>query len=119
MVQNKSTFIHWGYTYNNKKKTNAEFDVKKFFADFYLNKKLRSGFVVGNFEERKKLNSQRKGFLMLIVQLTLNSVSISRNEHFYTPPYLTRGMNFGITKNCQYLGARQLNDDDLNQLRNI
>ena len=56
---------------------------------------------------------------MLIVQLTLNSVSISRNEHFYTPPYLTRGMNFGITKNCQYLGARQLNDDDLNQLRNI
>ena len=28
-------------------------------------------------------------------------------------------MNFGITKNCQYLGARQLNDDDLNQLRNI
>ena len=28
-------------------------------------------------------------------------------------------MNFGITKNCQRLGARQLNDDDLNQLRKI
>ena len=101
------------------KNTNAEFDVNKFFADFPLNRKLGSGYEVGNIKERKKLNSQRKGFLMLIVQLMLNSVSISRNEHFYTPPYLTRGMNFGITKNCQYLGVRQLNDDDLNQLRNI
>ena len=56
---------------------------------------------------------------MLIVQLTSTSVSISRNEYFYAPPYLTRGLNFGITKNCQYLGVRQLNDHNLNQLRNI
>ena len=49
-------------------KTNSEFDVNKSFADFYLNKKVGSGYVVGNFEERKKLNFQGKGFLMAIVQ---------------------------------------------------
>ena len=83
-----------------------------------MNKKLESGYVVGNFEKRKKLNLQGKGFLMLIVQLTPNSVFISRNEYFYAPPYLNRGLNFGITKNCQHLGVRQLNDN-LKQLRNI
>ena len=82
------------------KKTNAEIDVNRFFAGFYENKKLGSGYVVGNFEERKKLNSKGKGFLMPIVQLALNSASTSRNEYFYAPPYLTSGMNFGITKNC-------------------
>ena len=49
-------------------KTNSEFDVNNFFADFYLNEKLGSGYVVGNFEERKKLNFQGKGFLMPTVQ---------------------------------------------------
>ena len=57
--------------------------VNKFFADFYLNNKLGSGYVVGNFEERKKLNSQGKGFIMSIVQLMPNSVSLSRNEYFF------------------------------------
>ena len=84
-----------------------------------MNEKLGSGYVVGNFEERKKLNSQGKGFLMPIVQLMPNSVSLSRNEYFSIPPYETRGMNFGITQNCQRLGVRQLNDHDLNQLRKI
>ena len=79
-------------------KTNAEFDVNKCFVDFYLNKKKGSGYVVGNFDERRKLNSQGKGFLMPIIQLTPNSVSLSRNEVFYAPPYLTRGTNFGRTK---------------------
>ena len=83
-------FIEVTHFITTTKKTNAEFDVNKFFADFYLNKKLGSGYIVGNFEERKKLNSQGKGFLIPIVQLTPNSVSISRNEYFYTSPYLTR-----------------------------
>ena len=71
--------------------------------------------MVGNFDERKKLNSQGKGFLMLIIQLTSNSVSLSRNEVFYAPPYLTRGANFNITKNCQHLGMRKLSDKDKKQ----
>ena len=54
---------------------------------------------------------------MLIVQLTPNSVFISRNEYFYAQPYLNRGLNIGI-KNCQHLGVHQLNDN-LKQLRNI
>ena len=29
-------------------------NLNKFFADFYWNKKIGSGYVVGNFEERKK-----------------------------------------------------------------
>ena len=56
---------------------------------------------------------------MPIVQLTPDSVSISRSEYFYALPYLNRGLNFGVTKNCQHLGTRQLNGDDLNQFRNI
>ena len=80
------------------KTTNAEFDVNKLFANFYLNKKKGSGYVVGNFDERKKLNSQRKGFSMPIIQLTPNSVSLSRNEIFYAPPYLSRGAKFGTSK---------------------
>ena len=50
--------------------------------------------MVENFDERKKLNSQGKGFLMPIIQLTPNSVSLSRNKVFYALPYLTRGENF-------------------------
>ena len=38
---------------------------------------------------------------------------------FYAPPFETRGKFFGITKNCQFLGQRQLNEDDLKQLRKI
>ena len=56
---------------------------------------------------------------MLIVQLTPNGVSLSRNEVFYAPPYLTRGANFNITKNCQHLGMRKLSDKDKKQLKNI
>ena len=56
---------------------------------------------------------------MPIVQLMPNSLSLIKNEYFYVPPYETRGMNFAITKNCQRLGAGQLNEDDLNQLRKI
>ena len=82
-----------------------------------MNKKLGSRYVVGNFEKRKNLNFQGKGFLLLIVQLTPNSVFISRNEYFYAQPYLNRGLNIGI-KNCQHLGVHQLNDN-LKQLRNI
>ena len=80
------------------KKTNTKFDANTFLADFYLNKKKGSGYVVGNFDERKKLNSQRKGFSMPIIQLTPNSVSLSRNEIFYAPPYLSRGAKFGTSK---------------------
>ena len=75
--------------------------------------------MVGNFDERKKLNSQGKGFLMPVIQLTPDSVSLSRNEVFYTLPYLTRGANFGITKNCQHLGTRKLSHEDKKQLKNI
>ena len=46
--------------------------------------------MVGNFDERKKLNSQG-----------------------------TRGANFGITKNCQHLGTRKLSHEDKKQLKNI
>ena len=48
---------------------------------------------------------------MLIIQLTLNSVSLSRNEVVYALPYLIRGANFGITKNCKHLGVRKLSDE--------
>ena len=75
--------------------------------------------MVGNFDEGKKLNSQGKIFLMLTIQLTPNSVSLSRNKVFYTLPYLTIGVNFGITKNCQHLGTRKLSDKDKKQLKNI
>ena len=54
--------------------------------------------MVGNVDERKKLNSQGKGLLMPIIQLTPNSVSLSRNGVFYAPPYLTRGAKFGRAK---------------------
>ena len=101
-------FIEATYYAVTTKKANTEFDANKFFADFYLNKKKGSGYVVGNFDERKKLNSQGKGFLMPIIQLTPNSVSLSRNEVFYAPLYLTRGANFGIRKNCQHLGTCKL-----------
>ena len=74
--------------------------------------------MVGNFDERKKLNSQGKGFLMPIIQLTPKSVSLSRNEVVYALPYLTRGANFGITKNCKHLGVRKLSDEDKKQLNN-
>ena len=57
-----------------------------------MNKKLGIGYAFGNFEERKKLNSQGKGFLMPIIQMTRNSVSIARNELIYAPPYETRGI---------------------------
>ena len=73
---------------------------------------------VGNVDESKKLNSQGKGFLMLIIQLTLNSASLSRNEVVYVLPYLIRGANFGITKNCKHLGVRKLSDEDKKQLTN-
>ena len=56
---------------------------------------------------------------MLIVQLTPNGISLSRNEVFYAPPYLTRGANFNITKNCQHLGMCKLSDKDKKQLKNI
>ena len=56
---------------------------------------------------------------MPVIQLTPNSVSLSRNEVFYALPYLTRGENFGITKNCQHLGTRKLSDEDKKQRKNI
>ena len=112
------SFIEATYYAVTTKKTNAECDVNKSFADFYLNKKKGSKYVVGNFDERKKLNSQGKGFLMPIIQLTPKSVSLSRNEVVYAPPYLTRGANFGITKNCKHLGVRKLSDEDKKQLNN-
>ena len=52
---------------------------------------------------------------MLIIQLKSNSVSLSRNEVFYAPPYLTRGANFNITKNSQHLGMRKLSGKDKKQ----
>ena len=52
---------------------------------------------------------------MPIIQVTPNSVSLSRNEVFYALPYLTRGENFCITKNCQHLGTRKLSDEDRKQ----
>ena len=112
-------FIEATYYAVTTKKTNAEFDANKFFADFYLNKKKGSGYVVGNFDERKKLNSQGKGFLMPIIQLTPNSVSLSRNEVFYALLYLTWGANFCITKNCQHSHTRKLSDEDKKQLKKI
>ena len=43
-------FIEATYYAVTTKKTNAEFDVNKFFAGFYLNKKKGSRYVVGNFD---------------------------------------------------------------------
>ena len=98
-------FIEATYYAVTIKKTNAEFNVNKLFVYFYLNKKKGSRYVVGNFDERKKLNSHGKGFLMSIIQLTPNSVSLSRNEAFYAPPYLTRGAKFGTSKIANILAC--------------
>ena len=52
---NPLLFIEAAYYAVTTKKTNAEFDVDKCFADFYLNKKKRSGHVVGNFDENIRI----------------------------------------------------------------
>ena len=96
--KNPNLYIEAIYDAITTKKPSSEFDVNKFFADFNLNKK-REWICSW------KLNEKGKGYLMLIIQSTPNSFSLTRNEAFYAPPFLTRGKGFGIIGECHLLGT--------------
>ena len=71
-------------------KQKGHFNAVKFFTQFYGIEKKGTGFVVGTLEERQKLNSENRGYLMPFIPMNDN-VSIARNKEFY-------GMPIGIKK---------------------
>ena len=60
-------------------KVKGQFNVVKILRQFYEIDKKGSGFVVGTFEKRLKLNSQNKGHLMRIIQINDN-IQLVRNK---------------------------------------
>ena len=60
-------------------KENVCFNAVIFFKQFYGTEKKGSDFVVGILKERKKLNSQSRGYLIPFIQMKDN-VSIARSK---------------------------------------
>ena len=60
-------------------KENVCFNAVIFFKQFYGTEKKGSDFIVGILKERKKLNSQSRGYLMPFIQMKDN-VSIASSK---------------------------------------
>ena len=67
----------------NETVVNKTIDINKVLADYYLKFEKGTDYAVGITEERQKLDRQKRGFLMLLVQTEIG-ITIKTKELFYT-----------------------------------
>ena len=101
----------------NETVVNKNIDINKFLADYYLKFKKGTGYVIGNTEERQKLDRQKRGFLMPFVQ-TEKGITIKNNEFFYSYKKYLEGRR-SFLNDCQYIKTVTLNTEALKELNSL